>query len=158
MNSHTIKTKFLNANKKIISENLYFAPGLNIGAYIKTGNIDLIKLLAVATAFKINLPQMISMNYDSQQRATKYELYKLCWPFVILYDSRPANLTEYDINSTPGESTKYLINNHLDYIVDAKDNEIIHLRFSNYRLYASFDERIINEVYGFINQCSQFIG
>lgn len=158
MNLRTIKTKFLNAHKKIISENFYFMPSSNSGAYIKTENIDLIKLLAVAIAFEINLPQMISMNYDSQQRSTKYELYKLCWPFVIIYDSKPANLTEYGINSIPGESTKYLINNHQDYIVYAKDNEIIHLKFSNYINYTSFNDRIINEVYEFINQCSKFIG
>ena len=157
MNLRTIKTRLLNAKNQIISENFYFMPSSNSGAYIKTQNIDLIKLLAISAAFKIEITQIISRRYNSDSRSINYELYKLCWPFVILCDSRPANLIEYGIfNSISGEITKYRINNHLEFIVDAKDDEITHITFQT-NTYA-FNDKVLTKVYDFIEQCKKFIG
>lgn len=154
MNLRTIKTRFLNAKNQIISENFYFMPGSNSGAYIKTENIDLIKLLAISAVFKIELTQIISNNYDDDDRHTYNELYKLCWPFIIIKDYKPAEIRAVNPHR---KDSAYCLNTHSDIVVEYTDNEVTHVTFYCSSC-ISFNSNLLTKVYDFIEQCKKFIG
>ncbi len=90
---------------------------------------------------------------DNDDRSTYNELYKLCWPFIIIKDSKPAEITPVNPR---GKGCAYCLNRHSDIVVEYADNEITHVTHET-GMY-SFRETILTEVYDFIEQCKKFIG
>ena len=144
----TIKTKFLEFKKSIIVDNFYFVQP-NIGAFIKTDRIELINLCALSRMFNIDLSALLE---QSAKQYSGHELYRLCWPFIIVKDN---NLPTFQpIYYT--ENSKECLNGHREFIVEHKDLEITNIRHDNY--YRQIAESYLKEVYDFIKQCEMYIG
>ncbi len=147
-NLRTIKTKFLEFKKSIIVNNFYFMQP-NIGAFIKTDRIELINLWALSRMFNIDLSALLE---QSAKQYSGHELYRLCWPFIIVKDN---NLPTFQpIYYT--ENSEECLNGHREFIVEHKDLEITNIRHDNY--YRQIAESYLKEVYDFIKQCEMYIG
>lgn len=147
-NLRTIKIKFLEFQKAIIADDFYFTQS-NVGAYIKTYNIELINLLALSRMFNIDLSALLQRN---PKQYNGYEFYLLCWPFIILKDNmlptfKPIYYTEDSIEC---------LNGHRDFIVEHKELEIIGIRYDNqcHMIAPSY----LKEAYDFVKQCEMYIG
>ena len=147
-NLRTIKMKFLEFKKSIIVDNFYFVQP-NIGAFIKTDRIELINLWALSRMFNIDLSALLE---QSAKQYSGYELYRLCWPFIIVKDNKLP--TFQPIYYT--ENSEECLNGHGEFIVEHKDMEITNIRHDNY--YRQIAESYLNEVYDFIKQCEMYIG
>ena len=147
-NLRTIKTKFLEFKKSIIVDNFYFVQP-NIGAFIKTDRIELINLWALSRMFDIDLSALLE---QSAKQYSGHELYRLCWPFIILKDNKLP--TFQPICYT--ENSEECLNGHREFIVEHKDLEITNIRHDNY--YRQIAESYLKEVYDFIKQCEMYIG
>ena len=147
-NLRTIKTKFLEFKKSIIVDNFYFVQP-NIGAFIKTDRIELINLWALSRMFNIDLSALLE---QSAKQYSGHELYRLCWPFIIVKDNKlpTFQLIYYTENS------EECLNGHREFIVEHKDLEITNIRHDNY--YRQIAESYLKEVYDFIKQCEMYIG
>ena len=147
-NLRTIKTKFLEFKKSIIVDNFYFVQP-NIGAFIKTDRIELINLWALSRMFNIDLSALLE---QSAKQYSGHELYRLCWPFIIVKDNKlPAFQPIYYT-----ENSEECLNGHREFIVEHKDLEITNIRHDNY--YPQIAESYLKEVYDFIKQCEMYIG
>ena len=147
-NLRTIKTKFLEFKKSIIVDNFYFVQP-NIGAFIKTDRIELINLWALSRMFNIDLSALLE---QSAKQYSGHELYRLCWPFIIVKDNKlptfqPIYYTENSVEC---------LNGHRDFIVEHQDMEITNIRYDNH--YRQIAESYLKEVYDFIKQCEMYIG
>ena len=147
-NLRTIKTKFLEFKKSIIVDNFYFVQP-NIGAFIKTDRIELINLWALSRMFNIDLSALLE---QSAKQYSGHELYRLCWPFIIMKDNKlptfqPIYYTENSVEC---------LNGHRDFIVEHQDMEITNIRYVNH--YRQIAESYLKEVYDFIKQCEMYIG
>ena len=147
-NLRTIKTKFLEFKKSIIVDNFYFVQP-NIGAFIKTDRIELINLWALSRMFDIDLSALLE---QSAKQYSGHELYRLCWPFIIVKDNKLP--TFQPIYYT--ENSEECLNGHREFIVEHKDLEITNIRHDNY--YRQIAESYLKEVYDFIKQCEMYIG
>lgn len=147
-NLRTIKTKFLEFKKSIIVNNFYFVQP-NIGAFIKTDRIELINLWALSRMFNIDLSALLE---QSAKQYSGHELYRLCWPFIIVKDNKLP--TFQPIYYT--ENSEECLNGHREFIVEHKDLEITNIRHDNY--YRQIAESYLKEVYDFIKQCEMYIG
>lgn len=147
-NLRTIKMKFLEFKKSIIVDNFYFVQP-NIGAFIKTDRIELINLWALSRMFNIDLSALLE---QSAKQYSGYELYRLCWPFIIVKDNKLP--TFQPIYYT--ENSEECLNGHGEFIVEHKDLEITNIRHDNY--YRQIAESYLKEVYDFIKQCEMYIG
>ena len=147
-NLRTIKTKFLEFKKSIIVDNFYFVQP-NIGAFIKTDRIELINLWALSRMFNIDLSALLE---QSAKQYSGHELYRLCWPFIIVKDNKLP--TFQPIYYT--ENSEECLNGHREFIVKHKDLEITNIRHDNY--YRQIAESYLKEVYDFIKQCEMYIG
>lgn len=147
-NLRTIKTKFLEFKKSIIVDNFYFVQP-NIGAFIKTDRIELINLWALSRMFNIDLSALLE---QSAKQYSGHELYRLCWPFIIVKDNKLP--TFQPIYYT--ENSEECLNGHREFIVEHKDLEITNIRHDNY--YRQIAESYLKEVYDFIKQCEMYIG
>lgn len=147
-NLRTIKTKFLEFKKSIIVDNFYFVQP-NIGAFIKTDRIELINLWALSRMFNIDLSALLE---QSAKQYSEHELYRLCWPFIIVKDNKLP--TFQPIYYT--ENSEKCLNGHREFIVEHKDLEITNIRHDNY--YRQIAESYLKEVYDFIKQCEIYIG
>ena len=147
-NLRTIKTKFLEFKKSIIVDNFYFVQP-NIGAFIKTDRIELINLWALSRMFNIDLSALLE---QSAKQYSGHELYRLCWPFIIVKDNKLP--TFQPIYYT--ENSEECLNGHRGFIVEHKDQEITNIRYDNY--YRQIAESYLKEVYAFIKQCEIYIG
>ena len=147
-NLRTIKTKFLEFKKSIIVDNFYFVQP-NIGAFIKTDRIELINLWALSRMFNIDLSALLE---QSAKQYSGHELYRLCWPFIIVKDNMLP--TFQPIYYT--ENSEECLNGHREFIVEHKDLEITNIRHDNY--YRQIAESYLKEVYDFIKQCEMYIG
>ena len=147
-NLRTIKTKFLEFKKSIIADNFYFVQP-NIGAFIKTDRIELINLWALSRMFNIDLSALLE---QSAKQYSGHELYRLCWPFIIVKDNKLP--TFQPIYYT--ENSEECLNGHREFIVEHKDLEITNIRHDNY--YRQIAESYLKEVYDFIKQCEMYIG
>ena len=147
-NLRTIKTKFLEFKKSIIVDNFYFVQP-NIGAFIKTDRIELINLWALSRMFNIDLSALLE---QSAKQYSGHELYRLCWPFIIVKDNKLP--TFQPIYYT--ENSEECLNGHREFIVEHKDLEITNIRHDNY--YRQIAESHLKEVYDFIKQCEMYIG
>ena len=147
-NLRTIKTKFLEFKKSIIVDNFYFVQP-NIGAFIKTDRIELINLWALSRMFNIDLSALLE---QSAKQYSGHELYRLCWPFIIVKDNKLP--TFQPIYYT--ENSEECLNGHREFIVEHKDLEITNIRHGNY--YRQIAESYLKEVYAFIKQCEIYIG
>ena len=147
-NLRTIKTKFLEFKKSIIVDNFYFVQP-NIGAFIKTDRIELINLWALSRMFNIDLSALLE---QSAKQYSGHELYRLCWPFIIVKDNKLP--TFQPIYYT--ENSEECLNGHREFIVEHKDLEITNIRHGNY--YRQIAESYLKEVYDFIKQCEMYIG
>ncbi len=147
-NLRTIKIKFLEFQKAIIADDFYFTQS-NIGAYIKTYKIELINLLALSQMFNIDLSGMLER---CENQYNMGELYRLCWPFIIVKDNKLP--TFQPIYYT--ENSEECLNGHREFIVEHKDLEITNIRHDNY--YRQIAESYLKEAYDFIKQCEVYIG
>ena len=147
-NLRTIKTKFLEFKKSIIVDNFYFVQP-NIGAFIKTDRIELINLWALSRMFNIDLSALLE---QSAKQYSGYELYCLCWPFIIVKDNKLP--TFQPIYYT--ENSEECLNDHREFIVEHKDLEITNIRHDNYC--RQIAESYLKEAYDFIKQCEIYIG
>ncbi len=147
-NLRTIKTKFLEFKKSIIVDNFYFVQP-NIGAFIKTDRIELINLWALSRMFNIDLSALLE---QSAKQYSGHELYRLCWPFIIVKDNKLP--TFQPIYYTP--NSEECLNGHREFMVEHKDLEITNIRHDNY--YRQIAESYLKEVYDFIKQCEMYIG
>ena len=147
-NLRTIKTKFLEFKKSIIVDNFYFVQP-NIGAFIKTDRIELINLWALSRMFNIDLSALLE---QSAKQYSGHELYRLCWPFIIVKDNKLP--TFQPIYYT--ENSEECLNGYREFIVEHKDLEITNIRHGNY--YRQIAESYLKEVYEFIKQCEMYIG
>lgn len=147
-NLRTIKTKFLEFKKSIIVDNFYFVQP-NIGAFIKTDRIELINLWALSRMFNIDLSALLE---QSAKQYSEHELYRLCWPFIIVKDNKLP--TFQPIYYT--ENSEAHLNGHREFIVEHRDLEITNIRHDNY--YRQIAESYLKEVYNFIKQCEMYIG
>lgn len=147
-NLRTIKTKFLEFKKSITVDNFYFVQP-NIGAFIKTDRIELINLWALSRMFNIDLSALLE---QSAKQYSGHELYRLCWPFIIVKDNKLP--TFQPIYYT--ENSEECLNGHREFIVEHKDLEITNIRHDNY--YHQIAESYLKEVYDFIKQCEMYIG
>ena len=147
-NLRTIKTKFLEFKKSIIVDNFYFVQP-NIGAFIKTDRIELINLWALSRMFNIDLSALLEQN---AKQYSGHELYRLCWPFIIVKDNKLP--TFQPIYYT--ENSEECLNGHREFIVEHKDLEITNIRHDNYC--RQLAESYLKEVYDFIKQCEMYIG
>ena len=147
-NLRTIKVKFLEFHKTIISDNFYFSP-LNLGPYIKTDRLELINLLALSRMFNVDFSTLLERNqiqYDGN------ELYRLCWPFVIIQDNKLTTFRPiYYI-----EDSEECLNGHREFIVEHHDLEITNIKHAN--CYHQIAESYLKEVYDFVKQCEIYIG
>ena len=146
-NLRTIKIKFLEFQKTIITDDFYFTRP-SIGAYIKTNRIELINLLALSRMFHLDLSALLQRN---PKHYNGYEFYLLCWPFIILKDNmlptfKPIYYTEDSIEC---------LNGHRDFIVEHKELEIIGIRYDNqcHMIAPSY----LKEAYDFVKQCEMYI-
>ena len=147
-NLRTIKTKFLEFKKSIIVDNFYFVQP-NIGAFIKTDRIELINLWALSRMFNIDLSALLE---QSAKQYSGHELYRLCWPFIIVKDNKlptfqPIYYTENSVEC---------LNGHRDFIVEHQDMEITNIRYDNH--YRQIAEFYLKEAYDFVKQCEMYIG
>lgn len=147
-NLRTIKTKFLEFKKSIIVDNFYFVQP-NIGAFIKTDRIELINLWALSRMFNIDLSALLE---QSAKQYSGHELYRLCWPFIIVKDNKLP--TFQPIYYT--ENSEECLNGHREFIVEHRDLEITNIRHDNY--YRQIAESYLKEAYDFIKQCEIYIG
>ena len=147
-NLRTIKIKFLEFQKAIIADDFYFTQS-NVGAYIKTYNIELINLLALSQMFNIDLSALLK---QSAKQYSGHELYRLCWPFIIVKENKLP--TFQPIYYT--ENSEECLNGHREFIVEHRDLEITNIRLDNY--YRQIAESYLKEVYAFIKQCEIYIG
>ena len=144
----TIKIKFLEFQRTIIPDNFYFTP-FNIGAHIKTYKMELINLLALSRMFNIDLVALLE---HSKKQYNGYELYLLCWPFVIIKDNRLP--TFQPIYYT--KNSEECLNGHMDFIVEHNDQEIIRVRFVNQ--YHHIADPYLSEAFDFVKKCENYIG
>lgn len=147
-NLRTIKIKFLEFQKAIIADDFYFTQS-NVGAYIKTYNIELINLLALSQMFNIDLSDMLE---HCENQYNMGELYRLCWPFIIIKANKPP--TFHPVYYTP--NSEECLNGHREFIVEHRDLEITNIRHDNY--YRQIAESYLKEAYDFIKQCEIYIG
>lgn len=80
------------------------------------------------------------------------ELYRLCWPFIIMKDNKLP--TFHPVYYTP--NSEECLNGHRGFIVEHKDLEITNIRHGNY--YRQIAESYLKEAYDFIKQCEVYIG
>lgn len=147
-NLRTIKVKFLEFRKAIIIDDFYFVQP-NIGAYIKTDKIELVNLLALSRMFDIDLSDMLER---CENQYNMGELYRLCWPLVIIKDNRLP--TFQPIYYTP--NSEECLNGHRAFIVEHRDMEITNIKHDNY--YYQIAESYLKEAYDFVKQCEVYIG
>ena len=145
-NLRTIKMKFLDFKKSIISERFYLIDSAE-RAFIKTENIELINLLALCKMFHVDLSALLEKN---KNQFYGNELYNLCWPYVI---SKERQVTFNPVYYSD-DSERYL-NRHSEFIVEYKDSEILKVKHKK-RNYA-FSEQYFGEVYQFIRNCEQYV-
>lgn len=147
-NLRTIKNKFLEFHKAIISGDFYFTPS-NIGAYIKTYRIELVNLLALSRMFNIDLAGMLD---QCKNQYNMGELYRLCWPFIIIKGNKPPTFHPV----YPTSDSKECLNGHKEFIVEHQDLEITNIRHVNH--YNCISEPYLKEAYDFIRKCEMYIG
>lgn len=147
-NLRTIKIKFLEFQKAIITDDFYFTR-LNIGAYIKTNRIELINLLALSRMFDIDLADMLE---QCENQYNMGELYRLCWPFIIIKANKPP--TFHPVYLTP--DSEECLNGYREFIVEHQDLEITNIRHANH--YNRICESYLKEAYDFIRKCDVYIG
>ena len=147
-NLRTIKVKFLEFKKSIIVENFYFIQP-NIGAFIKTDRIEVINLLALAKMFNMDLSALLE---QCRSQYNMGELYKLCWPYVIIKENKLPSFNP--IYYTP--NSEECLNGHREFIVEHQNLEITNIRHDKY--YREIAESYLKETYEFIKQCEMYLG
>lgn len=147
-NLRTIKIKFLEFQKAIIADDFYFTQS-NIGAYIKTYKIELINLLALSQMFNIDLSGTLE---HCENQYNMGELYRLCWPFIIVKDNKLP--TFHPVYYTP--NSEECLNGHREFIVEHQNLEITNIRHDKY--YREIAESYLKETYEFIKQCEMYLG
>lgn len=156
-NLRTIKMKFLDFKKSIISERFYFS-AFEVGPFIKTENIELVNILALCTNFQVDLSALLKTELDSLTDPTEYhinvslnsELYHLCWPHVISMERQVAfNPVYYS------DDSEKCLNRHSEFIVEYKDSEI--LKIKHRRRYFVFNEQNMKEIFQFMENYEQYV-
>lgn len=99
--------------------------------------------------FNIDLSALLE---QSAKQYSGHELYRLCWPFIIVKDNKLP--TFQPIYYT--ENSEECLNGHREFIVEHKDLEITNIRHDNYS--RQIAESYLKEVYAFIKQCEIYIG
>ena len=148
-NLRTLKYKFLNYKSLIIESDIYFWR-YSAGAYIKSFNVDLVNLLALTKIFEIDL---CSLLIEESGGGIGHELYKICWPYIILKDNKPAAIGDFGY---VGDLKKCLNGHHPIVVEDYKENEIIKVRVNSQS--DVFKEVYLKEVYSFIKGFECYIG
>lgn len=146
-NLRTTKIKFTEYKSAIIIEDFFFNE-YKMGAFIKTDKIELMHLLALAKLFKIDLSALLE---EYPQKYHGYELYNLCWPYIIIKDGRLPSFQPI----TYSEDSAECLNGHRIFIVEHEKLEITSIKHVIH--YNCIGESYLKEAYDFIKKCETFI-